>query len=196
LSNGTHNDNSNNSKNDRIQLIKGRIDGFFGREGRRPRVLVVRIDPDSSSRGMKAIAAALADVGFDVDLHMPLQTPRDAARIAIDNDVHMIVMAEKTSKNLRLVSELRNALKGEGRDDIQTVAWDSLSMRDYINIPDSKIKKRDFQENEMAKITAANRILDVLERNPSFQPGYPGNKQIPNTKIQINSKFQAPNSKT
>ena len=171
MSNGTHNDNSNNSENDRIQLVKGRINGFLGRQGRRPRVLVARIDPDSSSREMKAIAAALADMGFDVDLHMPLQAPRDAARIAIDNDVHMIVVAEITSKNLRPANALRNALKGEGREDIQAVVWDSLSRRDDISTPDAKRKKQDFAQNKMAKITAANRILDVLEGNASFQPG-------------------------
>jgi methylmalonyl-CoA mutase len=90
------------------------IELFAEDEGRRPRMLVVKLGQDGDDRGARAIAIAFADIGFDVDVGPPSQTPEDAARQAIENDVHVVGVSTEAADQTALIQ----ALKDQGGNDI------------------------------------------------------------------------------
>ena len=94
---------------------------FERREGRRPRILIAKMGQDGHDRGQKVIASAFADLGFDVDVGPLFQTPEEAARQAVENDVHVIGASSLAAGHLTLVPELRAHLEAYGRDDIMIV---------------------------------------------------------------------------
>ncbi|MCY4588967.1 MAG: methylmalonyl-CoA mutase [Alphaproteobacteria bacterium] len=94
---------------------------FERREGRRPRILIAKMGQDGHDRGQKVIASAFADLGFDVDIGPLFQTPEEAARQAVENDVHVIGASSLAAGHLTLVPELRDHLYAHGRDDIMIV---------------------------------------------------------------------------
>ncbi len=97
-----------------IRAIRKRTDQFEEREGRRPRILVAKMGQDGHDRGMKVIASGFADLGFDVDIGPMFQTPDEAARMAVENDVHVIGVSSLAAGHKTLVPELVKALKQEG----------------------------------------------------------------------------------
>ncbi|NNF03939.1 MAG: methylmalonyl-CoA mutase, partial [Rhodothermales bacterium] len=97
-------------------------DRVAAREGRRPRILVVKLGQDGHDRGARVIATAFADLGFDVDIGPLFQTPREAARQAVENDVHVVGVSSLAGGHATLIPELIDALGTEGRSDIQVVA--------------------------------------------------------------------------
>ncbi len=107
------------------------VEGFSAREGRRPRILVVKLGQDGHDRGSKVIATGLADLGFDVDIGPLFQTPSEAAKQAIENDVHVIGVSSQAAGHRTLVPELAAALSSEGANDISIVVGGIIPQKDY-----------------------------------------------------------------
>jgi methylmalonyl-CoA mutase len=111
--------------------IKNDVANFAEQEGRRPRLLVVKLGQDGHDRGAKVIATAFADIGFDVDIGPLFQTPEEAARHAIENDVHVAGVSSQAAGHKTLVPQLIEALKQEGADDILVVCGGVIPPQDY-----------------------------------------------------------------
>jgi methylmalonyl-CoA mutase len=114
-----------------FERIRGEVAGFAHDEGRRPRMLVVKLGQDGHDRGAKVIATAFADLGFDVDVGPLFQTPEDAARQAIENDVHVIGASSQAAGHKTLVPQLIAALRAQGADDILVVCGGVIPPQDY-----------------------------------------------------------------
>ena len=95
-----------------------RAAAFVEHDGRRPRILIVKLGQDGHDRGARVVASAFADLGFDVDVGPLFQTPREAAQMAIDNDVHVVGASSLAGGHRLLVPELIDALRELGRPDI------------------------------------------------------------------------------
>ena len=111
--------------------IKADVAAFANEEGRRPRMLVVKLGQDGHDRGAKVIATAFADIGFDVDVGPLFQTPDEAARQAVENDVHVIGVSSQAAGHKTLVPALLDALKGRKADDILVVCGGVIPPQDY-----------------------------------------------------------------
>ena len=120
-----------------IRRTRKRTADFCAQKGRRPRILVGRIHSDSSDREIKTIAAALADVGFDVDIHTSVQRPHNMARMAVENDVHAVGLPGTVARDYEFVSQLINALHKEERADIVVAVWE-ISKSDQLDRPRNK----------------------------------------------------------
>lgn len=114
-----------------LNRIKELIDQFETEHGRRPRILVAKMGQDGHDRGQKVIASAFADLGFDVDIGPLFQTPEEAARQAIENDVHIVGVSSLAAGHLTLVPALREALEEQGRADIMIVVGGVIPPQDY-----------------------------------------------------------------
>jgi methylmalonyl-CoA mutase len=114
-----------------FRRIQREIEGFAHSEGRRPRMLVVKLGQDGHDRGAKVIATAFADIGFDVDVGPLFQTPEEAARQAIENDVHVVGVSSQAAGHKTLVPALVAALKQQGGDDILVVCGGVIPPQDY-----------------------------------------------------------------
>ena len=114
-----------------MDAIRDRVDRFAEHEGRRPRILVAKMGQDGHDRGQKVIATAFADLGFDVDIGPLFQTPDEAARQAVENDVHIVGVSSLAAGHLTLVPELKAALEAEGRGDIMIVVGGVIPPQDY-----------------------------------------------------------------
>jgi methylmalonyl-CoA mutase len=99
--------------------------------GRRPRILVVKLGQDGHDRGAKIIATSFADLGFDVDLGPLFSTPQEAARLASDNDVHVVGVSSQAAGHLTLIPQLIEALRAEGAPHIVVVAGGVIPAKDY-----------------------------------------------------------------
>ena len=111
--------------------IQNRVNDFAKKAGRRPRLLVVKLGQDGHDRGAKVIATAFADIGFDVDIGPLFQTPAEAARQAIENDVHIIGVSSQAAGHKTLIPNLIDHLKKLGADDIIVVAGGVIPTQDY-----------------------------------------------------------------
>jgi methylmalonyl-CoA mutase len=107
------------------------VEAFAGSEGRRPRMLVVKLGQDGHDRGLKVIATAFADTGFDVDVGPLFQTPDEAAQQAIDADVHVVGVSSQAAGHKTLVPELVEALRARGVEDIAVVVGGIVPPQDY-----------------------------------------------------------------
>jgi methylmalonyl-CoA mutase len=114
-----------------LDRIKKLIDQFETEHGRRPRILVAKMGQDGHDRGQKVIASAFADLGFDVDIGPLFQTPEEAARQAVENDVHIVGVSSLAAGHLTLVPALREALEAQGRGDIMIVVGGVIPPQDY-----------------------------------------------------------------
>ncbi|MFP6605210.1 MAG: methylmalonyl-CoA mutase [Myxococcota bacterium] len=107
------------------------VQAFGEQEGRRPRMLVVKLGQDGHDRGMKVIATAFADIGFDVDVGPLFQTPAEAARQAVENDVHLVGVSSQAAGHKVLVPLLIEALEAEGASNIAVIVGGVIPPRDY-----------------------------------------------------------------
>src|SRR4029077_8503569 len=114
-----------------LHRVKALINSFEHEHGRRPRILVAKIGQDGHDRGQKVIASAFADLGFDVDIGPLFATPAEAARQAIESDVHILGVSSLAAAHLTLVPELKAALEKQGRDDIMIVVGGVVPPQDY-----------------------------------------------------------------
>ncbi len=111
--------------------IAAEIDRFATDEGRRPRMLVVKLGQDGHDRGAKIIATAFADIGFDVDVGPLFQTPEEATRQAIENDVHVVGISSQAAGHKTLVPALIGSLRDQGADDVIVVCGGVIPPKDY-----------------------------------------------------------------
>jgi methylmalonyl-CoA mutase len=116
---------------DAVARVQRLAEAFEAEEGRRPRILVAKVGQDGHDRGQKVIASAFADLGFDVDIGPLFATPAEAARQAVDNDVHIVGVSSLAAAHLTLVPELKRALAKEGREDIMIVVGGVVPPQDY-----------------------------------------------------------------
>jgi methylmalonyl-CoA mutase len=116
---------------DKIDRVLRTVAKFEADEGRRPRILVAKIGQDGHDRGQKVIASAFADLGFDVDIGPLFATPAEAARQAVENDVHIVGVSSLAAGHLTLVPELKAALAKEGRGDIMIAVGGVVPPQDY-----------------------------------------------------------------
>ena len=114
-----------------IDEVRALCDAFEAREGRRPRILVAKMGQDGHDRGAKVIATAFADLGFDVDVGPLFQTPAEAARMAVENDVHVVGMSSLAAGHKTLLPELVAELERLGRGDILVVAGGVIPPQDH-----------------------------------------------------------------
>jgi methylmalonyl-CoA mutase len=114
-----------------LTRVKELIENFEHEQGRRPRILVAKMGQDGHDRGQKVIASAFADLGFDVDIGPLFQTPEEAARQAVENDVHIVGVSSLAAGHLTLVPALREALEALGRGDIMVVVGGVIPPQDY-----------------------------------------------------------------
>jgi methylmalonyl-CoA mutase len=120
--------------------IQASVEDFAKQDGRRPRMLVVKMGQDGHDRGAKVIATAFADIGFDVDVGPLFQTPAEAAQDAIDNDVHVIGISSQAAGHKTLAPKLVQALKDAGADDIIVICGGVIPQQDYQFLYDSGVK--------------------------------------------------------
>ncbi|HEY0209022.1 methylmalonyl-CoA mutase [Acerihabitans sp.] len=111
--------------------IKAATDRFLAEQGRRPRILVAKMGQDGHDRGAKVIASAYSDLGFDVDLSPMFSTPEEIAKLAVENDVHVIGASSLAAGHKTLIPALVDALAGYGRQDIKVVAGGVIPPQDY-----------------------------------------------------------------
>jgi len=114
-----------------VERVRVAVEAFEAAEGRRPRLLVAKIGQDGHDRGQKVIASAFADLGFDVDIGPLFATPAEAARQAVENDVHILGVSSLAAAHLTLVPELKKELAAQGREDIMIVVGGVVPPQDY-----------------------------------------------------------------
>ena len=114
-----------------IQQVRQITDEFALKHGRRPRILIAKMGQDGHDRGAKVVATAYADLGFDVDIGPLFQQPEEAARMAAENDVHIVGISSLAGGHKTLLVQLREELKKIGRDDIMVVVGGVIPPQDY-----------------------------------------------------------------
>ncbi|MGB0659704.1 MAG: methylmalonyl-CoA mutase [Mangrovicoccus sp.] len=120
--------------------IQKDIEAFAEAEGRRPRMLVVKMGQDGHDRGAKVIATAFADIGFDVDVGPLFQTPAEAAQDAIDNDVHVVGISSQAAGHKTLAPQLVEELKAQGAEDIIVICGGVIPAQDYDFLYNAGVK--------------------------------------------------------
>ena len=120
--------------------IQQEVKSFAKSEGRRPRILVVKMGQDGHDRGAKVIATAFADIGFDVDVGPLFQTPDEAANDAIDNDVHIIGISSQAAGHKTLAPKLIKALKSQGAEEIIVICGGVIPQQDYEYLYEKGVK--------------------------------------------------------
>jgi len=113
------------------QALKADVEAFAAEEGRRPRVMVAKLGQDGHDRGAKVVSSALADLGFDIDIGPLFQTPEEAARHAVENDVHAVGCSSLAAGHKTLVPEIIRELKKLGAEDIITFVGGVIPAQDY-----------------------------------------------------------------
>lgn len=114
--------------------IQQNVEKFAAERGRRPRMLVVKLGQDGHDRGAKVIGTAFADIGFDVDIGPLFQTPEEAARHAVENDVHVVGVSSQAAGHKTLVPQLINALRDQGAGEIVVVCGGVIPPKDYAEL--------------------------------------------------------------
>jgi methylmalonyl-CoA mutase len=120
--------------------IQRDVEAFAEEEGRRPRMLVVKMGQDGHDRGAKVIATAFADIGFDVDVGPVFQTPEEAAQDAVDNDVHVVGISSQAAGHRTLAPKLIEALKAQGAGDILVICGGVIPQQDYDFLKGAGVK--------------------------------------------------------
>ena len=120
--------------------IQKSVEDFAEAEGRRPRMLVVKMGQDGHDRGAKVIATAFADIGFDVDVGPLFQTPEEAAQDAVDNDVHVVGISSQAAGHKTLAPQLIEALKDKDAEDIIVICGGVIPQQDYDFLKNAGVK--------------------------------------------------------
>jgi methylmalonyl-CoA mutase len=147
---------------DAVERVQKLVAEFEDNEGRRPRILVAKIGQDGHDRGQKVIATAFADLGFDVDIGALFATPAEAARQAVENDVHILGVSSLAAAHLTLVPELKAELTRQGRGDIMIVVGGVVPPQDYAALKAAGAEAIFPPGTVIAE--AAQALLDTLNR--------------------------------
>jgi methylmalonyl-CoA mutase len=145
-----------------IETVRKRTEQFQKKEGRRPRILVTKMGQDGHDRGIKVIATGFADLGFDVDISPMFQTPEEVARMAIENDVHVVGVSSQVAGHKTLVPQLIEALKTEGGEEILVVVGGIIPPADYQFLYDAGAAGIFGPGTPVTE--SANQVLNVLEK--------------------------------
>ncbi len=145
-----------------FEQIQRDVEAFAEAEGRRPRMLVVKMGQDGHDRGAKVIATAFADIGFDVDVGPLFQTPEEAAQDAIDNDVHVIGISSQAAGHKTLAPKLIEALKAQGAGDILVICGGVIPQQDYDFLKKAGVKAIFGPGTNIP--AAAKEILDLIRQ--------------------------------
>ncbi len=143
-----------------FEQIQKDVETFAEEEGRRPRMLVVKMGQDGHDRGAKVIATAFADIGFDVDVGPLFQTPEEAAQDAIDNDVHVVGISSQAAGHKTLAPKLIEALKEKGAGDIIVICGGVIPQQDYDFLKAAGVKAIFGPGTNIP--AAAREILDII----------------------------------
>ncbi len=135
-------------------------DQFAELEGRRPRIMVVKMGQDGHDRGAKVVATAYADMGFDVDIGPLFQTPEEAAKQAVENDVHILGISSLAAGHKTLIPQVIAAMKALGREDIMVIAGGVIPTQDYKFLYDSGVVAIFGPGTSL--VDSAVRLLDIL----------------------------------
>ena len=138
-------------------------DKFAELEGRRPRIMIAKMGQDGHDRGAKVISTSFADIGFDVDIGPLFQTPKEAAKQAIENDVHVLGVSSLAAGHKTLVPQVIQELKELGREDIMVIAGGVIPKKDYDYLFDAGVSGIFGPGTKIA--TAAIDILEKLMKN-------------------------------
>ena len=141
--------------------LKTRIDAFAAKDGRRPRILIAKMGQDGHDRGAKVVATAYADAGFDVDVGPLFQTPEEAAKMAVENDVHVVGVSSLAAGHKTLVPQLAAELKKLGAEDIAIVCGGVIPRQDYNELLAAGAA-RIFGPGTPI-VTSATQTLDAIE---------------------------------
>jgi methylmalonyl-CoA mutase len=145
---------------DDFEQVQAEVARFAESEGRRPRMLVVKLGQDGHDRGMKVISTAFADLGFDVDVGPLFQTPEEAARQAVENDVHAIGVSSQAAGHKTLVPELIKCLGEQGADHVAVIVGGIIPPRDYGFLREAGVAGIFGPGTAVPK--AAREVLDVI----------------------------------
>ena len=143
--------------------IQSKVKEFASMMGRRPRMLVAKMGQDGHDRGAKVIATAFADIGFDVDISPMFQTPVEAARMAIENDVHIVGVSSQAAGHKTLVPQLIEALIKDRAMDIKVICGGVIPPKDYQDLYDAGVIAIYGPGTNIPK--AASEILDLLSKD-------------------------------
>jgi methylmalonyl-CoA mutase len=145
-----------------IGAMRKRTEQFQEKEGRRPRILVTKMGQDGHDRGIKVIATGFADLGFDVDISPMFQTPAEVARMAVENDVHVVGVSSQVAGHKTLVPQLLEALKAEGGEEILVVVGGIIPPADYKFLYDTGATGIFGPGTPVTE--SANQVLNALEK--------------------------------
>ncbi len=146
---------------DNFAELKKRVDAFTAKEGRRPRILVAKMGQDGHDRGAKVVATAYADAGFDVDVGPLFQTPEEAAKMAVENDVHVVGVSSLAAGHKTLVPQLAAELDKLGAEDIAIVCGGVIPRQDYDELYAAGAAKIFGPGTPI--VTSATQTLDAIE---------------------------------
>src|SRR5690606_22043335 len=148
-----------------FSAIQAEVEAFATEHGRRPRMLVAKMGQDGHDRGAKVIATAFADIGFDVDISPMFQTPAEAARQAVENDVHVVGVSSQAAGHKTLVPQLIPELKAQGAGDILVVVGGVIPPKDYADIKAGGVAAVYGPGTNIPE--AAQEVLDLLNKQLS-----------------------------
>ncbi len=144
-----------------ITALRARVETFQEKTGRRPRMLVTKMGQDGHDRGIKVVATAYADLGFDVDISPMFQTPQEAAKMAIENDVHVVGASSLAAGHKTLVPELIEHLRQSGGEEILVIAGGVIPPVDYDFLYEKGVKG--IFGPGTAITDSADKVLQLLE---------------------------------
>jgi methylmalonyl-CoA mutase len=144
-----------------VDALRKRTANFMEKEGRRPRILVTTLDHDGDDRMIKVVAAAYADLGFDVDIGPKIESPDEVARMAVENDVHIVGLAGLAAGSKTRIAQLAEALNRRGGKDILVVVQGKIYPDD--DYPDKAGVVGIFGP-EISILDVAHQVLRALEK--------------------------------
>ena len=144
-----------------IEALRKRTADFLAKTGRRPRILVTKMGQDGHDRGIKVVASSYADLGFDVDISPMFQTPDEAAKMAIENDVHVVGASSLAAGHKTLVPELIQKLKEQGAGEILVVTGGVIPPSDYQFLYDAGCKGIYGPGTPITE--SAGKVMDMIE---------------------------------
>lgn len=147
-------------QNEDFEKAREASDAFAKKEGRRPRIMVAKMGQDGHDRGAKVVATSFADLGFDVDMGPLFQTPKEAAKQAVENDVHILGVSSLAAGHKTLVPAVMEALRELGREDIMVIVGGVIPAQDYEFLYDQGVAGIFGPGTPIAKAAAA--ILELL----------------------------------
>jgi methylmalonyl-CoA mutase len=147
-------------QNEDFEKAREASDAFAKKEGRRPRIMVAKMGQDGHDRGAKVVATSFADLGFDVDMGPLFQTPKEAAKQAVENDVHILGVSSLAAGHKTLVPAVMESLKELGREDIMVIVGGVIPAQDYEFLYDQGVAGIFGPGTPIAK--AAGAILNLM----------------------------------